>query len=89
MHAHFMKTTYTEGMGSEIIQARGVPASDAATLRVRAASRNMSLSAYLRELIHDDASRPTMADTLARVGSRRSIEVDGEQIRAMIAEDRR
>jgi hypothetical protein len=46
----------TDGMATEIIQARDVPAEDVGVLRARAASRNMSLSSYLRELIHDETS---------------------------------
>lgn len=76
-------------MGSEILQVRDVPAEDAQTLRTRAAARNMSLSSYLRELIHDDASRPEMADVLARVASRDSIEASGDDIRSFIEEGRR
>ena len=49
-------------MSTEILQVRDVPSEDAQALRARAASRNMSLSSYLRELIHDDASRPAMTE---------------------------
>lgn len=76
-------------MGTEIIQVRDVPAEDVEILRARAASRNMSLSGYLRELIHDDASRPAMADVLARIAARDSIEASGEDIRSFIDDGRR
>lgn len=76
-------------MRTEIIQVRDVPAEDAEALRARAASRNVSLSAYLRELIHEDASRPAMADVLARIGARSSIEAGGDDLRSFIDDDRR
>jgi plasmid stability protein len=76
-------------MSSEIIQVRDVPSEDAQALRARAASRNMSLSSYLRELIHDDASRPAMTEVLARIASRDSIEASDEDVRAFIDDGRR
>jgi hypothetical protein len=76
-------------MSTEIIQVRDVLADDAKTLRARAASRHMSLSGYLRELIHDDASRPTMSDVLARIASRDPVEVSSADVRSFIEADRR
>lgn len=76
-------------MSTEIIQVRDVPAEDAEALRVRAASRGMSLSSYLRELIHDDTSRPAMVEVLARIGTRSSIEANGDDIRSFIENDLR
>jgi hypothetical protein len=76
-------------MSVEIIQVRDVPAADVEVLRTRAASRSMSLSSYLRELIHEDTSRPPMADVLARIASRDSIEAGGEDVRSFIDSDRR
>lgn len=75
-------------MGTEIIQVRDVPADDVAILRARAAGRNMSLSGYLRELIHDTASRPTMAEVIARISARESVESDSEDIRSFIDDGR-
>lgn len=74
---------------TEIIQVRDVPADDVAVLRTRAASRGLSLSSYLRELIHDDTSRPAMADVLARVAGRSSVDASGEDIRSFIDVGRR
>lgn len=74
---------------SEIIQVRDVPAVDVEVLRARAAARNMSLSSYLRELIHDDTSRPAMSDVIARIAARESIEVSCDDIRSFIDDDQR
>lgn len=76
-------------MGTEILQVRDVPSQDAQVLRARAASRNMSLSSYLRELIHDDASRPPMAEVLTRITARSNVEATGDEIRSFIDEGRR
>jgi hypothetical protein len=76
-------------MATEIIQVRDVPAEDVAVLRARAAARNMSLSSYLRELIHDDTSRPAMAQVLARIAGRPSIEATAEDIGSFISDDHR
>ena len=76
-------------MSAEIIQVRDVPSDDVAALRSRAAARGMSLSAYLRELIHDDVSRPTMTEIVARIATRDSIEADRDDIRSFIDDGRR
>ena len=76
-------------MSTEILQVRDVPSEDAQILRARAAARKMSLSSYLRELIHDDASRPELGAVLERIASRAGVEADGEDIRGVIAEGRR
>jgi len=74
-------------MSTEIIQVRDVPAKDVEALRARAASRNLSLSSYLRELIHDDTSRPAMADVLARIAARGSVEASSDDVRSFIDDD--
>jgi hypothetical protein len=74
---------------TEIVQVRDVPSSDLAILRARAAARKMSLSSYLRALIHDDSNRPTMSETLARIAGRAPIEAGQEEIRALIDSDHR
>lgn len=84
-----MKLGRVSSVDTEIIQVRDVPAEDVAVLRARAASRNMSLSSYLRELIHDDTSRPAMADVLARIAARDNVEASGEDVRSFIDDGRR
>lgn len=75
-------------MRTEIIQIRDVPSEDAQVLRQRAASRKMSVSSYLRELIHADTSRPTMPEVMARIAERSSIEASGEDVRQFVDADR-
>jgi plasmid stability protein len=76
-------------MSAEIIQVRDVPSEDVDALRSRATARGMSLSAYLRELIHEDVSRPSMAEIVARIATRDGIEADSDDIRSFIDDGRR
>lgn len=76
-------------METEIIQVRDVPGEEVAVLRARADSRSMSLSSYLRELIHAETSRPDMAEILGRIATRSSIEAESDDIRSFISDDRR
>lgn len=76
-------------MTTEIIQIRDVPAEDVAILRRRAAARNQSLAAYLREMIHEQTSRLTMAEWLARLATDEPIEATTQDVLAFIEEGRR
>lgn len=76
-------------MSTEIIQVRDVPTDEVQVLRERAAARELSLSGYLRELIHDDASRPTMSDVVDRIAGRDTVEADSNDIRSFIEDGRR
>lgn len=84
-----MHLDYSVDMSTEIIQIRDVPSEDVHIIRARAAARNISLSQYLRDLIHEDASQPEMSEVLARITRRSSIDVDMEEIRSFIEEGRR
>ena len=74
---------------TEIIQVRDVPSDDVEVLRSRAAARNMSLSSYLRDLIHNEISQPTMDDVLSRISTRRSVNAGTDDVRSFIEGDRR
>ena len=71
------------------MHARACASEDPQILRARAAARKRSLSSYLRELIHYQASRPELGAGLERSASRAGVEADGEDIRGFIAEGRR
>jgi hypothetical protein len=75
-------------MSTEIVQVRDVPSEDVKVLRARADARNMSLSRYLRELIHDDTSRPAMPEVLARIAGRSRIEASWEDVQSFIDDHR-
>ena len=80
---------YLDVVSAEIIQVRDVPSEEVDVLRARAASRGISLSSYLRELIHDDVSRPTMAEIVARIATRDSVEANSDDVRSFIEDGRR
>ena len=75
-------------MRTEIVQVRDVPSAELDVLRDRASARSISLSSYLRELIHHDASRPEIGAILDRIATRASVGADGTDIRELIAEGR-
>jgi plasmid stability protein len=52
------------------VQIRGVPDKTHAVLRRRAAEAGMSMQEYLLSILNDLASRPTVAEVLARAGGR-------------------
>ena len=49
-----------------LVQIRNVPDETRRALKARAASRGMSLNDLLLELLTEEASRPTVAEVLAR-----------------------
>ena len=61
---------YNRCMTSVLVQIRGVTPRTRDELRVRAARRGQSLTAYLRDLLEREVSRPDLADVLARVDLR-------------------
>ena len=61
---------HTGCVTSVLVQIRGVTPRTRDELRVRAARRGQSLTAYLRDLLEREVSRPDLADVLARVDLR-------------------
>lgn len=59
---------YSGGMAH--VQIRDVPGEAHAVLKRRAAEAGMSLQEYLLALLTEHASRPTVAEVLARAGGR-------------------
>jgi antitoxin FitA len=72
-----------------ILQVRDVPETVLDRLRERAARQGVSLSAYVRELLANDAEQPSLAEGMSRVGQRAPVEVDDSEILAAIHEGRR
>ncbi|MPZ60179.1 MAG: hypothetical protein GEU93_02550 [Propionibacteriales bacterium] len=57
-------------METKPIQIRDVPVDALNVMRMRAAAEGMSLTAYLRRMIIEAASRPTVAEVLERAAQR-------------------
>ena len=72
-----------------ILQVRDVPDEVLAKLRERAEAQGVSLSAYVRDMLTNDARQPTMAEVVARIATREPVEVTDEEILAAIHEGRR
>ena len=84
-----MKMCYRQTMNNAILQVRDVPPGVIATLRERADRQGISLSAYVRSLLADDAAQPTMDEVIARITTRDPIEISDEEILVAIREGRR
>ncbi|MEI2775717.1 MAG: hypothetical protein V9G19_07025 [Tetrasphaera sp.] len=77
---------------SVAVTVRDVPDEVRDELAARAARAGMSLQEYLRALLVDNASRPTVGDVIARARSRvdaTGVRVDAESILAARDADRR
>ncbi len=57
-------------MASTLLQIRGLNPSTKDELKIRAARRGQSLTAYVRDLLEREASTPDLAEVLARVDRR-------------------
>jgi len=57
-------------MASTLLQIRGLDPRTRDELKIRAARRGQSLTAYVRDLLEREASTPDLADVLARVDRR-------------------
>lgn len=76
-------------MASSILQVRDVPEAILEKLRGRAAQQGVSLSAYVRDLLARDAQQPTLAESMARVAERPSLDIDDSDIVRALDEGRR
>lgn len=75
-------------MSNEILQVREVDSADLAVLRDRAAREGKSLSAYVRDLLHDEAAQMTNAEVVARIAEEEPIDVGLDEIRGYIEAER-
>lgn len=75
-------------MSNEILQVRDVDSADLTVLRERAAKEGKSLSAYVRDLLHEEASQMTNAEVISRIAEEEPVDVGLEQIRGYIDAER-
>jgi len=76
-------------MPTTIVQVRDIPEDVVAKLRQRAAARGTSLSAYIRDLLAEDAEQETMDEVIARISARKPVDVSDDDILSAIHESRR
>ncbi|MFJ7273510.1 FitA-like ribbon-helix-helix domain-containing protein [Kitasatospora sp. NPDC098663] len=67
---------------------RDVPEDQIQTLKVRAAQAGQSLQAFMQDLIAREASRPTMAEMMARLDRETTARVSAADVVAAIDEGR-
>ena len=76
-------------METTVVQVRNVPVAVVAILRARADARGESLSAFLRNLLAQEASVPPIEDVMASIESRQPIYYAAEDLEAFREEGRR
>ncbi|GAA1104433.1 FitA-like ribbon-helix-helix domain-containing protein [Nocardiopsis composta] len=72
-----------------VVQVRDVPAEAVETLKARAARKGQSLTAYLRELIVEEASLPELDEVMARLAEDEPINYTAEDLREFRADGHR
>lgn len=70
------------------VQIKDVPSETHATLKVRAAAAGQSLQEYVLALLVAEASRPTVAEVLARAGNRTGVSLTLREAARMVRSDR-
>ena len=76
-------------MNTTIVQVRDIPEHVVATLKRRAEQRGQSLTAYLRDLLTEEAGRPSIDQVIANIASRTPIDYSSDELRLLIEEGRR
>ena len=84
-----MQILYAEGMNTTVVQVRDIPEDVVATLKTRAETRGQSLSAYLRDLLADEAARPSIDEVMANIAARTPVPYTVDDVRSLIEDGRR
>jgi plasmid stability protein len=72
-----------------IVQVRDVPTEAVETLKARASSRGQSLTAFLREVILEEASLPNLEEVMARIAQDEPVSYTAEDLREFRNDGRR
>jgi plasmid stability protein len=80
---------YHDAVGTTVVQVRDVPEEVVAALKARADARGQSLTAYLRDLLAQEAAMPSIEDVMARVASRQPVAYTLDDLRAFAEDGRR
>lgn len=76
-------------MDTTVVQVRDLPTDVVATLKARAQARGQSLTAYLRDLLTDEAAKPPIEDVMAAIATRTPVSYSADDLRDMIEDGRR
>jgi plasmid stability protein len=71
-----------------ILQIRGVDDADLDVLRERARRSGVSLSTYLRTMLHSAASNPTRREVMDRIAASEPVDISAEEIVELITAER-
>jgi antitoxin FitA len=76
-------------MSTTVVQVRDLPEDVVATLKARAESRGQSLSAYLRDLLTQEAALPPVEDVMAGIAAREPVSYTIDDLRSFDQDGRR
>ncbi|GAT67669.1 antitoxin [Planomonospora sphaerica] len=71
------------------MQIRDVPDETERTLKARAEREGKSLTAYLRDLLNEEAATPTLDEVMARIAADEPVPYDPDFVRETLREGRR
>jgi plasmid stability protein len=72
-----------------VIQIRDVPSETERTLKARAEQAGKSLTAYVRDLLNEEAATPTLDEVMARIAADVPVPYDPDFVRQTMREGRR
>lgn len=73
----------------KVIQIRDVPDETERTLKARAEREGKSLTAYVRDLLNEEASVPTLDEVMTKIASDEPVPYDPDFVRETMREGRR
>ncbi|GAA1022017.1 MULTISPECIES: FitA-like ribbon-helix-helix domain-containing protein [Acrocarpospora] len=72
-----------------IIQIRDVPEATERTLKARAEREGKSLTAYVRDLLNEEAATPALDEVMAKIAADEPVPYDPDFVRETMREGRR
>ncbi|MEU0482630.1 hypothetical protein ABZ260_26020 [Streptosporangium sp. NPDC006013] len=72
-----------------IIQIRDVPEATERTLKARAEREGKSLTAYLRDLLNEEAATPALDEVMAKIAADEPVPYDPDFVRETLREGHR
>ncbi|WP_326829951.1 hypothetical protein OIE13_11005 [Streptosporangium sp. NBC_01810] len=72
-----------------IIQIRDVPEATERTLKARAEREGKSLTAYLRDLLNEEAATPALDEVMAKIATDEPVPYDPDFVRETLREGHR
>lgn len=76
-------------MSTTVVQVRDLPEEVVAALKARAEARGQSLSAYLRDLLTQEAALPPIEAVMTTIAEREPVRYTLDDLRSFVREGRR